>query len=488
VNSAPQVRRISLKEIYAYVKEKGMESDRKSEIERLKEKWSKPVKAVSETLRKDEEDVVRHRENEVGDLEGHWCKPVEDVSNILIRDQEDVVRDMKHEIEELKKKWHEQEIKIYQQGREADEHVRKINWQQNKISELERSVKILSRGVLSEDQNKLSNEQERVLSKDGYSFRSNVIELHSPNSCDRDCIEFGNCFVELADSEESETELIFPSYQEGHVVDVLGDQHELGRKLGENDVHECIGELVMSFSGKRMYGTATLVWHDSDRPTFFLLTCAHNILRRTRREDWIAPIDVTFYRGRWGKNEFLSRHEVRKGFVHPNYKTLYEKYGERSMYQGADVAVCFFYEGLDNEFRQLKNNRKIDDLLQLKKSWNNSSRDDDLNITGYPDGLHCQYSMDGNVNEIKFGCGGKVLTYKNINTSTGHSGSPVMCESKIVGVHVGHSWEYNYNVATYVTPAIRQWMQDKINEVSQKQVHNENLSERGRGACYCTYL
>jgi len=430
---------------------------------------------------------------------------------IMLKNNGNMVWNMENEIKILKKKLHERGSKINEQEREIHEQESKIEEQRNKIHEQKGKINELkskiheleiSRMPFSKRVSAMPNVWDSVhssrisfLSNDivpfskrisprpnvwdsvhssRISFRSNDIEFTSPinNRFHQDCIEFEDDFVELPDL--SDWEWIRTNTEEGCVVD---DKHM--KKLEGSELNNCIGELVMDF-GKICYGTATLVWYGLDSPTFFLLTCAHNILRTTKLGQYIWPSKVTFYRGRSG-SECISKHKVTVGFIHPRYKDLHKDLGEDTIYEGVDIAICFFKESSDKDFGKLKNNMEIDDLLQLEKRWHSSSKGDEITVTGYPGKSgHFQYSMDGNIDEIQNSKHesknstsptkvGKILTYNNLNTTCGQSGSPVIYKSKIVGIHVGYNELECVNVSTFVTLDIQEWIQDKIKAWRQKQ-------------------
>merc|ERR1719193_1382899 len=141
-------------------------------------------------------------------------------------------------------------------------------------------------------------------------------------------------------------------------------------KLGGSVLNSCIGELVMDF-GRKYYVTATLVLYGSDSRTFFLLTCAHNILRRTKSGWYANPSKITFYRGRSGL-DCICKHQVRYGYVHPRYKDLLRDLDDDTIW-GVDIAICFFKKNSDKDCGKLKN-KEIYDLLQFEKPWASSSK------------------------------------------------------------------------------------------------------------------
>ena len=76
--------------------------------------------------------------------------------------------------------------------------------------------------------------------------------------------------------------------------------------------------------------------------------------------------------------------------------------------------------------------------------------------------------MKGTIHEIKtMSQGGKIILYKNINTSGGQSGSPVILIKKkkdgtreyhIIGVHVCYSNSIKANIATAITDSMYEWI------------------------------
>merc|ERR1719233_2420782 len=81
-------------------------------------------------------------------------------------------------------------------------------------------------------------------------------------------------------------------------------------------------------------------------------------------------------------------------------------------------------------------------------------------VTGYPgeyDGL--MYTMSGEIDKVKKKTYGTVMTYSNINTTAGQSGSPVIHNGVIAGIHVGC---FDVNVATTITDSVRKWIRGKV--------------------------
>ena len=55
-----------------------------------------------------------------------------------------------------------------------------------------------------------------------------------------------------------------------------------------------------------------------------------------------------------------------------------------------------------------------------------------------------------------------ILTYKNIDTAKGQSGSGIVCGKNIIGIHTGAM--AFHNVGTMITNEHQQWITDRIAE------------------------
>jgi len=278
--------------------------------------------------------------------------------------------------------------------------------------------------------------------------------------------------------------------QDGVEMYVAGSEdNELRKKLGKSDMNKYIGHLVMRFPSKTkgeydtFSGSACLVQHEG---AIILLTCAHNVCQPLKGgHSFSLATKVTFYRGRNGK-DWLSRHQVRFFNVHPHYKKSFEINGKHNVYDGVDIAICFLR--WDEELKMLKSKWEVDDNFPRLWTPPNKSYDFDdkmkINVTGYPAesrfSMH-QYSMDGHANEIKRShtkeLNGHILTYKDLDTTKGQSGSPVMSDNKIVGVHAGCSHKDKVNVATFITSHMLTWIGSSIAKYGNMNQHEKSPVE-----------
>jgi len=289
-------------------------------------------------------------------------------------------------------------------------------------------------------------------------------------------------FLELND-----TPILGEDYTEMFVVGSEDDEQR--NKLGKSDRNKYIGQLIMMFpvnsNGKYelFCGSACLVQHEG---AIILLTCAHNVCQYIKGgRSFRMAKTVTFYRGRCG-DEYLSRHQVRFSHIHPHYKSSFEINGKHNIYDGVDIAICFLR--WDEELKKLKSKWEMDDNFPRLWTPPNKSYDFDdnmkINVTGYPAesrfSMH-QYSMDGHANEIQRShtkeLNGHILTYKDLDTTKGQSGSPVMSDNKIVGVHAGSSYKDKVNVATFITSHMLTWIGSSIAKYGNMNQHEKSPVE-----------
>jgi len=291
-------------------------------------------------------------------------------------------------------------------------------------------------------------------------------------------------FLELND-----TPILGEDYTEMFVVGSEDDEQR--NKLGKSDRNKYIGQLIMMFpvnsNGKYelFCGSACLVQHEG---AIILLTCAHNVCQYIKGgRSFRMAKTVTFYRGRCG-DEYLSRHQVRFSHIHPHYKSSFEINGKHNIYDGVDIAICFLR--WDEELKKLKSKWEMDDNFPRLWTPPNKSYDFkdnmEINVTGYPGRSQYskhRYSMDGHGYQIQRShtkeLNGHILTYKDLDTTKGQSGSPVMSDNKIVGVHPGCSPEDKVNVATFTTSHMLTWIGESIANYGNETKAKHLLSMSG---------
>jgi len=218
-----------------------------------------------------------------------------------------------------------------------------------------------------------------------------------------------------------------------------------------------VGQLVMKFDdGNHYIGTASII-RFSDTSDF-LLTCAHNFVITVPGIDGDIPrkaVSGTFFKGRHDTTTYRGKFKILRWVVHPKYPQN-EIYGWRS---GYDIAIAEFDRSAYKDDKVITQNSSwaIDADKRVKKGAT-------IKIWGYPgekDGS--QYGMQGNVMDLKTtDKGGKIITYDNLDTTPGQSGSPVALYDPnadlhiIVGVHVAGTVEAN--VGTFMTTEISKWI------------------------------
>jgi len=224
---------------------------------------------------------------------------------------------------------------------------------------------------------------------------------------------------------------------------------------------KCIGRLAMKYQvsegTKDFVGSATLVWvGKAPWRKFFLITCAHNVLREGWKQKKLIleqPTRVTFYRGLDNK-EYLSRHEVTQVFVPDRYKKTLVQSGNTAacLNTGYDYAICILKS--ENCLTQLE----LPNLL----SFDNEMKDDDeITITGYPGEYNTQWTDSGIAKTVKkTKHNGAVVIYDTVDTTPGQSGSPILSNGKLVGIHIGELG--NCNIATLITAQVKDWINFRL--------------------------
>lgn len=271
-------------------------------------------------------------------------------------------------------------------------------------------------------------------------------------------INLENGFVELCD----DINVFLPNKgpQSCEILIKGSKENEVRKEIrAENfdGTSKCIGRLQMKYlvRGKEtcFVGSATLVWvGKAPWQKFFLITCAHNVLREGWQEKHFIlqkPIRTTFYRG-LDNNKWLSRHQVSKIFVPSTYKDkLVESQSSAAcLNTGYDYAICMLTK--EDCLTQL-------DLPYLLSFANELKDDDELTITGYPAEYQTQWTDCGvakTVKRKKFK--GAIVIYDTVDTTPGQSGSPVLANGKLVGIHIGELGDCN--IATLITAQVKDWI------------------------------
>jgi len=241
----------------------------------------------------------------------------------------------------------------------------------------------------------------------------------------------------------------------------------------------CIGQLLMEFPDGTYGGTASLVsCVVGTSRKWILLSCAHNFCQiKLDIEGYLAtfPKKVTFRRGLDGE-DFLSTHEVEKFFLPELYLRNKDKGAETLMSMGVDYAFCTLRgdtSKLDDE--------KLPNLLPLDvPDADDIDASENISVTGYPGEKNgVMYTMVGSPHKIKQKESGAVISYKNINTSKGQSGSPVIQKGLIKAIHVCGSW---VNFGTIITKSVKEWIRYELSvNVAATWLQNKHDDEKING-------
>jgi len=229
------------------------------------------------------------------------------------------------------------------------------------------------------------------------------------------------------------------------------------------EAHKCIGQLIMNFPDGVYGGSATVVsCFVGGRKTYFLLSCAHNFCQlkldvECDGQKYVSffPDKIVFQRGRDGEN-CLSTCEVDKFFIPESYLLQKDDGPAKLMAMGIDYAICTLKGDLSN-----LEDAKLPELLSLNVLDDEKfDTKEVINITGYPGEYNgVMYTMSGSAKNINAKPSGVVLTYKNINTTAGQSGSPIMQQGMIKAVHVG---SLKVNVGTVITRSVKEWIRCEV--------------------------
>lgn len=240
---------------------------------------------------------------------------------------------------------------------------------------------------------------------------------------------------------------------------------ELGSKSGT------CGQLQIYFpDGDGPYvGTASIC--EFNGKGHFLLTAAHNFVRKMPSGPEYAET-VEFYHSRNGISSFAGKYLVTKSIVHPKYIT--EKFDSTS---GYDIAVASFKKTGYEKNKTISKNTLwgcIDNYSNIG-SHSKVKIGTKICVQGYPAQFQgqinpgFQYKMDGTIAVLaKQDTGGMIVSYKDLDTSGGQSGSPLTFyrdgQEIIIGVHVaGVAGKENW--ATAITDEIFAWVEESEREL-----------------------
>eukprot|EP00027_Filamoeba_sp_ATCC50430_P002580 CAMPEP_0168562158 /NCGR_PEP_ID=MMETSP0413-20121227/11974_1 /TAXON_ID=136452 /ORGANISM="Filamoeba nolandi, Strain NC-AS-23-1" /LENGTH=231 /DNA_ID=CAMNT_0008593567 /DNA_START=195 /DNA_END=890 /DNA_ORIENTATION=- len=215
-----------------------------------------------------------------------------------------------------------------------------------------------------------------------------------------------------------------------------------------------VGQLCVKFNDKTYVGTGSLIEQNGK---IKILTCAHNVYRYEQlSESYIRTNGGFFYPG-CTQDDNPAEYRITRVHVFPAYLET----GNGCIFNGADLAVLEF---------EVVNQRQP--YQKAEDAWWGVYRGSDkrlqTKVYGYPgEQERCgdPYQMIGTISEVLTKPKGKILMYRDIDTTGGQSGSPVLvkrgdCEWTLIAVHVGFG-EYEgvkYNIATLLSDETYKWV------------------------------
>lgn len=192
-----------------------------------------------------------------------------------------------------------------------------------------------------------------------------------------------------------------------------------------------IAQVVTSYPGDGVYiGTATLMQDKSG--VLFFVTCAHNVVRHTS-DGMKEPDAVWLYLARDGEGTYANKIQAKWFSYFPGYEK------NPSIFSGCDFAII----GFDNDGFEVQQN-DADDAWGEISDWR-PDRGQKISVCGYPGsyaGANANgklYGMDGTVASTKDARRrGWLITYKDLDTSGGQSGSAVLADVEGQGARDSH--------------------------------------------------
>jgi len=253
------------------------------------------------------------------------------------------------------------------------------------------------------------------------------------------------------------------SDNEGYVIDSsVEERKRLTPDRGT--INGCNGRIINTFRGKRFGGTGVILRHSAISNGYYLITCAHNFVKYNKSNGQVMYSDNGIFKLCLDKDKYESVSDVLRYEVHPRYADTYESC------EGFDVAVAFV-KPQPNE-RELNLLPSPDNCYWDEYDDVELAAGDVIFISGYPGAVKTGKSVEGQLwgmqgavyQVVTKANGGKLILYKDLDTSPGQSGSVVWHHRQggrrpgwhIVGVHV--CWDGDVNVAICLTPQLWKWV------------------------------
>jgi len=248
---------------------------------------------------------------------------------------------------------------------------------------------------------------------------------------------------------------------------LLGKAGELRRNVVPTHSHfsGCIVQLKMTFAeipGKTFVGTGTS-WKRNN--FYYIVTAAHNFIKTDVTGEKYHAQKVTALALRNG-DSYRWAIPLEGWAVCPGYED------SPTIGSGRDIAVGYFDRCKWVDVCEPPGDRCGQLPITMPLTGEAPPNPDSIvNVTGYPAQYPGQmYTMKGNIRDCcRTRDGMAVLLYRNIDTSGGQSGSPLMEETRagyiIRGVHVGT--DGINNIATLVSAPIGSWLRSELGTIDQ---------------------
>jgi len=247
----------------------------------------------------------------------------------------------------------------------------------------------------------------------------------------------------------------------GHEGFVKGSvDHDLRTKVDPTagTVGEAIGQVLSRINGIWHCGTGSLIQFDGLNGSR-IITCAHNLVQFDKINGSQYRADsIYFYPG--------STRNVRPKQLRVTNFHIHQKYFNKdcnNFYSGYDLAVMEFTTDQVLPLTPLQNVfwGRYDDKMKSYRA----------RVYGYPGENNLSgdpYEMYGTIDKVAMD--NRVITYKDIDTTGGQSGSPVFVQDPVnnnwilIGIHTGIN--ISCNVATLLSHENFRWVESMFSLVS----------------------
>ena len=259
------------------------------------------------------------------------------------------------------------------------------------------------------------------------------------------------------------------SEPEGHVTGNINREYRKRiSPLNSNDISGAQGQIRTKFGKSQFLGSGSLCLGTNRN---FIITCAHNFVQILKgindKHEYVES--AFFFYSQDGYKKYDIKLKITSFRIFPGY------FENHNIHHGFDLAIGFLEP----------NNRifpsAVNGFYTEKETFTIGTQ---IMVMGYPgekDGY--LYSMNGSINSMVKKDGYEtVITYSDLNTSGGQSGSPVYKIRNnnyfLIGIHVGYDRSANANVGTALTQSKWNWINSTVESGSRITLNGYNLQNR----------